>query len=36
MPQIEESAEDLDKLFDNPIEQNAPRKPSIKETNEIH
>ena len=35
MPQIEESAEDLDKLFDNPIEQNAPRKPSIKETNEI-
>ena len=37
MPQIEESAEDLDKLFDNPIEQNAPRKPSIteKEAKEI-
>lgn len=31
MPQIEESAEDLDKLFDKPIEQNVPRKMSINE-----
>ena len=37
MPQVEESAEDLDKLFDKPIEQNIPRKSStnIKDSNEL-
>ena len=29
MPQVEESAEDLDKLFDKPIEQSVPRKLSV-------
>ena len=29
MPQIEESAEDLDKLFEKPIEQSNPRKSSV-------
>ena len=31
MPQVEESAEDLDKLFDKPIEQTMQRKSSINE-----
>ena len=29
MPQVEESVEDLDKLFDKPIEQSVPRKVSV-------
>ena len=36
MPQVEESAEDLDKLFDKPIEQSIPRKQSLNsKENEI-
>ena len=37
IPQVEESAEDLDKLFDKPVEQSLPRKQSynMKESNEL-